>query len=389
MQENFPISPEVLSWARKSAGLSIEDVVRKLNRKRISSSTIESWESGFELPTYAQLEKLAYEVYKRPLAIFFFPKPPAEETPKQSFRTLPEIEIARLSPNIRYLVRKAQTMQINLEELCENKCPAQRQILKDFKLNVDVSADTLAKDIREYLGIGVDKQKSWGGVEDAFKKWRNALEDCGIFVFKNAFKDDNISGFCLYNLDFPIIYINNSMPFSRQSFTLFHELAHLLFGTGGIDTSQDDYLRFLKGDNKKIEVLCNRFSGAFLVPKDDFEKYLTVRNIDENLIVTLANEYHVSREVILRKYLNKRLIDRDFYEQLITEWYKDKKGKSGAGGNYYLNQGVYLGYRYIELAFKQYYTKKISYEKLADYLGVKVSSVSGMESLLLQKAPSE
>ncbi|KKL56723.1 hypothetical protein LCGC14_2242570, partial [marine sediment metagenome] len=38
-------------------------------------------------------ERLAYEIYKRPLALFFFPEPPEEETPKESFRTLPQEEI--------------------------------------------------------------------------------------------------------------------------------------------------------------------------------------------------------------------------------------------------------------------------------------------------------
>ena len=55
--------------------------------------TIMSWGSGDNSPTYIQLEKLAYKVYKRPLALFFFPEPPDEEMPQQSFRTLPEYEI--------------------------------------------------------------------------------------------------------------------------------------------------------------------------------------------------------------------------------------------------------------------------------------------------------
>jgi len=68
MTETVPITPDVLRWARESAGLTIGDVVKKLNRKGITSQVIEEWEAGFSSPTYSQLERLAYDLYKRPLA---------------------------------------------------------------------------------------------------------------------------------------------------------------------------------------------------------------------------------------------------------------------------------------------------------------------------------
>ncbi len=33
----------------------------------------------------------------------------------------------------------------------------------------------------------------------------------------------------------------------------------------------EDYIDFLKGDERKIEILCNRFAGQFLVPNSDFD----------------------------------------------------------------------------------------------------------------------
>lgn len=72
MSETVLVNPEVLRWARESAGLSVDDVVNKLKRKRITIEVIDAWESGLDSPNYAQLERLAYEVYKRPLALFFF-----------------------------------------------------------------------------------------------------------------------------------------------------------------------------------------------------------------------------------------------------------------------------------------------------------------------------
>jgi len=82
MSEHIPVNPEVLRWARETGGFDIPDVVVKLKRKRITSETVTSWEKGTASPTYVQLERLAYEIYKRPLALFFFPEPHEEATPK-------------------------------------------------------------------------------------------------------------------------------------------------------------------------------------------------------------------------------------------------------------------------------------------------------------------
>ena len=95
--------------------------------------------------------------------------------------------------------------------------------------------------------------------------WRSAFYNCGIYVFKDAFKEEKFSGFCLYDNQFPVIYINNSMSFSRQIFTLFHELCHIILKTSGIDKTDDDYLNRLSIDNKEIETFCNSFDGEFLV----------------------------------------------------------------------------------------------------------------------------
>lgn len=68
MSDTIPVNGEVLRWARESAGLTIDEVVQKMKRKRITYELIESWEKSVETPTYSQLERLAYEIYKRPLA---------------------------------------------------------------------------------------------------------------------------------------------------------------------------------------------------------------------------------------------------------------------------------------------------------------------------------
>ena len=387
MSERIPVNPEVLRWARETGGFDIPDVVVKLKRKRITSETVESWEKGAASPTYAQLERLAYEIYKRPLALFFFPELPEEETPAESFRTLPQEEINLLEPRLLYLVRQAKAMQENLRELFDGGNPAKKQVCSDITIHSSDTVSDVAKAVREYLGVGLNRQYALTTNDTALKYWRDVLEKHGVFVFKDAFKDEECSGFCLYDDVFPVIYINNSQAKIRQIFTLFHELSHLLFKTGGIDLRHDDFIQRMRGPNKRIEVLCNKFAGEFLVPTEDIKPRIRNQTIDDNLLTQLAKKYSVSREVILRKCLDLNHITNASYEAKVNEWKEERftRGKAGPGGNPYYTKGAYLGSHYIETAFGKYYQGAISKTQLADYLGMKEVHVSTFEGYVLHR----
>lgn len=385
MVQQLPINPKTLKWARESANISIEEVAFRMEKATV---VVEEWEKeGANSPTYIQLEKLAYEIYKRPIAIFFFPDPPTEVDPKGSFRTLPASELEDLSSKFLKLFRDAQAMQINLEELNDGTNPQQNKIFRELSFSPRDNVENMATAVREYLGITIKTQLQWKDVSTALKQWRKAIASKGIYVFKDAFRLDDISGFCIYDYEFPVIYLNNSMPMTRQVFTLFHELVHLLLKTGGIDKRNDAFLRKLKGDNRRAEVLCNKFTGAFLVPDSDFERILKEINPDEEGIQQLANRYKVSREVILRKCLDRKLIDRAYYEQKSEQWTKEaqQRRKQGKGGDYYRNVVAYRGETYLDLAFKKYYQGRFNTTQLAEYLNVKVTYIPGVESEYLSR----
>jgi Zn-dependent peptidase ImmA (M78 family) len=177
------------------------------------------------------------------------------------------------------------------------------------------------------------------------------------------------------------------MPITRQIFTLFHELAHLLLKTGGIDKRNDAFLRRLRGENKKAEILCNRFTGEFLVPDSDFETMIKEIQLDEKGIQQSANRYKVSREVILRKCLDRGLIDQAYYEQKSKQWIEEaqKRRKKDKGGDYYRNVVAYRGETYLDLVFKKYYQGRFDASQLAEYLGVKVTYIPGIESEYLSR----
>ena len=384
------ITPKVLLWARDTAGYSVDEIAAKLNRKRVSSATIEAWEAGKDKPTYAQLEKLA-EYYKRPIAVFYFPTPPREENINIKFRSLPRDHSLSLSPRMRYLVRKALVKQIDLYDLHWDAVPEYIQTFRDKIPDSDLhNARAVAYRVRDIIGISLEKQFSWHDADDALQQWRSALENIGIWVFKDSFKDDNYSGFCLDDTHFPVIYINNSMAKERQIFTLFHELAHLILRKSGVDFRRNIENELF--DRYRVEeVFCNAFAGAFLVPDDSINIY---REPDDTEIIDYAKRYNVSRQVILRKYLDRKLISKSFYDEKIGAW-KDNWENSGrvhkgsdenktGGGNYYATQKSYLGNKYMRLVYSQYYSQRIDQYQLADYLGVKIPSLATLEGFMHQ-----
>jgi Zn-dependent peptidase ImmA (M78 family) len=378
------MNPKILQWARLTSNLTIEDVAKKTN---VKAEHILAWENGEEEPTYPQLEKLAYSIYKRPIAIFFFQNPP-EENVESSFRTLSESAKETFPGNIKKLLRVYKAFQYNLEELGDGINPKLKEIKSLIPLNKETSIEKLVKIIRNILGVDIQTQISWKNSDEALKNWRNSVEEKGIYIFKDAFKVDDFSGFCLYDTEFPVIVVNNSSSKNRQIFTIFHELAHLLFGTSGIDKLSDEYLSYLQDEDKKIEIYCNKFAGEFLVPEESLNSFISGKKVNEKLLSQLSQNFKVSKEVIARRLLEKGTLSQIQYRDFIKEWesdYKDfQESKKESGGDHYRNKIHYLGKKYSQLVFAELLKGRISEEKAAEYLNTKVNHIPKLEELVLQ-----
>src|SRR5882672_31552 len=372
VQDTMPVTPAVISWARDRAGYSLQEATKYFKG-------IEAWENGQSSPSYSQLELMS-EKFKCPVAVFFFPAPPDLEPAKQSFRTLTDQDYSSIPRTVKTLLRKAQAMQLNLAELNDQRNPAQKIITKELELAVNASLVDMARRVRDYLGVSLEQQSQWPSAEIALEAWRDAFTRAGIFVFKDAFHVEGYFGFCLFDNEFPIVYVNNSAAKSRQIFTLFHELAHLLFHTSGIDVLDDSFVEHLPDNSKKIEIICNRFAAAFLVPDIAFNAQLRSLPANRDTATFLANYYKVSREVIYRKMLNRRLISENEYSEAVRAWAADAR-PSAPGGNYYFTQFTYLGSQYIDLAFSRYHQRRFDESQLAEYLNIKPKSLAAFEQL--------
>lgn len=370
VKEGMPITPAVVQWARERSGYSLEDARRYFKK-------IAAWESGEALPTYVQVEDMS-ERFKVPVAVFFFPKPPEVSPLEKSFRTLTAEDFAAIPRRVLLVLRQGQAMQLNLAELNDGKNPSKCLITRDLKVTPYTSLEKIAADVRTYLGVSVDEQAGWKNVDEALHKWREVFATkAGIFVFKDAFRAPNYFGFCLYDDEFPVIFVNNTSAKSRQIFTLFHELGHLLFQTSGIDLLDDPFIRHLGDAEQRIEVICNGLAARVLVPDDLLNTMLKGMKIGRLSASELAEHFNVSREVIYRKFLDRGLIAADEYIAAAKEWSAQMKKPDNkkSSGNYYNSQHAYLGQRYIDLAFTKYYQQRFDRRQLAEYLNMKPKSL--------------
>lgn len=383
------IQPQILIWARESSGLSVTDVAKQIKKPE---SLIAEWEAGISEPSYALLEKLAYTIYKRPMAVFFFPVPPEEPKTNNEFRTLPESDLLQLHPNTRINIRNAHAYQNTLKELFQNVNPEQKPFWKGFELFPHEDIEAQASFIRNKFKARIADRQQWPTSEFALKHWISEVEGSGMFVFKNTFKQKEISGFCLIDSEFPLIYLNNTTTKTRQIFSLIHEVAHILLGVNGISKFNDEYLERLPDTQKIIEIFCNNFAAEVLVPSKDFEelsKQLPF-NIDElvdTVIPPLADRYFVSREVILRRFLDQGRVSQTIYENKVTQWNSqvfDNKNR----GNWYNTQNTYLSKRFAQEVVRQHLSHTLPIEKASDFLGIKTKNFAGIEEKILQGATS-
>jgi Zn-dependent peptidase ImmA (M78 family) len=249
----------------------------------------------------------------------------------------------------------------------------------------EYSLETLAAKARTHIGISLTQQFNFHSNDQAFKAWRHALEEAGIFTFKDSFQDRYLSGFCLVHDQYPVIMVNNSNSFTRQIFTLIHELGHILYGVNGVTDVDEQYLEYLKNDERRIEIQCNRFAAEVLVPANTFQAEIPFfKEEGKQAIPELANKYSVSREVILRRLLDLNLIDDDDYATQSQEWNKEylRSTKDVSGGNWYLTRIAYLGEGFAQTAFHNYRKGRFDKATLATHLNVKAKNLDKFESYL-------
>lgn len=372
------INGTIIQWAREYYNMSEENAAHAIG---IDVERYQKWESGDEYPTYAKLKQIS-ATFHRPTAIFFFSEPPVLPDIRGDLRTLSNSVINSFSKNVIIQFEKAKIYQLNLYELY-----GERDTLLSHINASSMKLGELCVFLRKQFDFPISAQKSRHDAKVVFEVYRQKFYEYGIYVFKDAFKDDSISGLSINDPQYPVIIINNSMSFERQNFTLFHELYHLLLNSGGVEIIRDSYYRFLNSEQTTMEKQCDRFANEFLMPTEDFQSQLArIQVLSENRIAQLAGSYSVSKEAVMYKLLQLNKISPQDYEELKEFFYGDAIRKKSTkedtkdGGNHYYTKLSYLGSQYTGEVFRQYFSGKIDNYMASEMLSTKASHLSKLES---------
>ncbi len=217
------IDPELLRWARESAGLSEAQAAKRVGLK--PPARYPAWEAAGR-PTPRQLERLA-DAVKRPVVAFFLPELPREPEAPADFRVALGAPRLELSTPLRFVIRRARRVLRVYGELGGEARPA------PFMITRQEPPALAAARAREALGVSLADQASWESAAAALKEWRARLEGLGVLVLQFNMKGETASGFSLSN-GIPAVVLNKNDHESRRCFTLFHEWAHLLLGEPGL-----------------------------------------------------------------------------------------------------------------------------------------------------------
>lgn len=318
------INKETLRFIRDKKQVSFEYIERIA---KFPEAKITLWEdeSSGKLPTINQAKKLAL-CYHVPFAGFYM------NSADINVKHFP-----RLINKRTMLGAMADDSAVNLALLdlinerdfyVETKEILRETILSfDFKIPDYLPATEWARIIRDYFDIKLSDQYYCGSKRKFYLYLREKIEAKGIFI--QGFQKVDVGtlrGVAIVDDSMPIIGINDDDRYPAKSFSILHELVHIIKRTSSIC---NDMFGSSPWDNE--EVFCNAVAAEVLVPRDalySIAKNYTQYTIGE--VDAIANKFSVSSEVIARRLYDTEKCGKAWYEQIsakLAQRFRDEREK--------------------------------------------------------------
>jgi Zn-dependent peptidase ImmA (M78 family) len=384
------VNPEVLRWARETAGFELDEAAAKLDlsaaRGKPGAERLADLEAGKADPTRPLLLRMAKQ-YRRPLVAFYLSSPPKKGNRGQDFRTLPEgssvDDEATLDALLRDFLSRQAIIRAALEE--EEDRPPMDWV---GSASLESSVENIVGKIRERLDFPLEDFRGAPSVEDAFALLREHVEATGVFVVlasnlgshHTTLGVDVFRGLAVADPVAPLIVVNDQDSRTAWSFTLLHELVHLWLGFTGVSGGTFD---------REVERFCNAAASEFLLPASEFQQFPIRRGVTsselQSAITEFARARKVSRSMIAyRLFLDGRIAEREWRTLAAAfrrEWIghrerqrETSRGESG-GPSYYVVRRHRLGNNLLRTTSRLLSAGALTTAKAAHVLGVKPNNV--------------
>lgn len=376
MERIQSINPDRIAWCCADYGITPGDLASELG---IATTRIERVMAGEDGLTFNQLQKIA-EYFDRGILFFL---------------EMEQVDEAQVhTPQFRTLANQKPELSTKLKALIE-RVEKQREVYLSLREDLDDTdrpkfspPDLPRRDLRDAARIA----RQWLNLSDLnrFETYRAAVEAQGVLVFRsNGYsgkwqiaKENPMLGFTLYDSICPVIVVKKQTGESRQSFTLMHELGHLLLHKiSSIDDEHD--LQSHQGREREA----NAFAGHLLVPDvflasiRDAERPGEVSRYDDWL-ASPRKIWGVSGEVILRRLLDAgRLPQSQYaaYRQWRTQ-FADVPIGSGTRMYRYREPKHVFGDMFVRTVLDALNARHITLSKASSYLdSLKIKDLHQLE----------
>lgn len=385
-------NPEIIKWARESSGLSLEDAAKKLNlksSKQSGASILLAYESGEKEPTSKKLGEIS-KLYHRPLLTFYLSKPPVIQKKGEDYRTAPDAMPIETNGNVDAIVRDIFVRQsIVREALIDSDDAESKDFVGRFRNLPNIEA--ASSYIQSRFNINTSEFRRYATAHDAMGYLRKQVENEGVFVLlignlgshHSSVSTSYFRGFAIADNIAPFVVINDNDSKLAWSFTLLHELAHILIGETGISNTSVSH---------KIEKYCNDIASNILLPAED----LATINVDETStfeeLTSILQEksvfYNVSQSLIAYRLLRSGKINITEWERISSHfkdmWHQSKAKKADekkSSGTFYVTKRHKTGSALIRVIRNSILEGVITETKAGKVLGVSPGNVARMVEL--------
>ncbi len=391
------VNPEILLWARESAGLSQETAAKRLGFRDSSASSaaekLAALECGAREPTRPQIVRMA-DAYRRPLLTFYLPQPPVTGDRGADFRTAPSESSVEGDALLDALIRDIRARQSMVRAVLEDVDEAQ-PISFINSHRIEDGPGAVLTSLSRVLEARWTDFRAEANASNAFNLLRGSAESAGIFVlikgdlgnYRSTIDTATFRGFSIADPVAPFIVINDNDARPAWSFTLLHETVHLLLGQTGVgaEDAEDDVERF-----------CDHVAGEFLLPEEelqglDLDGLHDIGEVSER-ISDFARRTNLGRTMVAYRAFRSNMIDQATFGRLSSTYHqqwreerdrnRDQARDRDGGPNYYVVRRHRLGGRISNLARRMMADGTLSTSKAARILGVRPRQVQ----LLLESA---
>jgi Zn-dependent peptidase ImmA (M78 family) len=384
------VNPDILRWARETAGLSLDEAVKKLDindaRGIAAADRLNALETGEDTPSRPMLAKQ----YRRPLLTFYLPDIPSRGDRGEDFRTLPEPIGQTEAGLIDAVVRDIRARQALVRDSLIAADEAEPLSFIGSLARKDGVAAVVAS-IKTTLGFERDAFRGRAQLQGSFAYLRSITEAAGIFVllvdnlgsWHSTISVDAFRGFALADNIAPFVAVNANDSPGAWSFTLVHELAHLWIGATGVSGGTAE---------RDIEKFCNDVASELLLPQAE----IAVLDINEDTpfsqamaqITKFASERNVSSTMVAYKLHRAGAFSFERFQQLKGAYRQSFLARKAAekrqnadkegGPTYHIVRKHRVGSTLINFVERMMHEGNLSTTKAGKVLGVGAHNVHAL-----------